>query len=211
MTTSTKTKPTPDEGRALRRIGDVNRLAVLRNGRWERPAGAVLVYADALRIRGHAQEVIASMVWNNLVCRHGLAIDRGTCSRIVAEALRRQRLLSPAAAGHHLMLTKAERRLLRISSAEAVDETLWERDDHRDETRRIGDRERKRKARAGKHRPQAESVSRRKPWKAFGWSRSKWYAAGQPEPVDAVAPGAVVTLIVTAEPGTARGQLCPLS
>ena len=74
-----------------------------------------------------------------------------------------------------LSVTAEERWLCNIKTIGAIDETREERKARHKVEKNERDRERIRATRAGQHRPQALSLSARKPWEAAGVSRATWY------------------------------------
>jgi hypothetical protein len=127
----------------------------------------------------------------NFVTWHGL--DRVTLARCAKDAgfgqlgtddpmlTRALTKVTPAAAmggeaaGRLLELTAEERDLLDIRTIEAVDEAREDREARRREERRLKDRERKRRAREGLHKPRALSLARVRPWETLGISKATFY------------------------------------
>lgn len=85
--------------------------------------------------------------------------------------------------GRDLQLTAIEREACRITTIEAVDESKADRLARLREAKLIRDRERQRTVKTRKQRAiyEAESLSKTKPWEAFGIGRRQWERRGKPD------------------------------
>lgn len=91
--------------------------------------------------------------------------------------------MTDQAAGEFVHLLVDERRECAIRTMRAVNETAEDRKNYVKGRRRGRDKEYQRQARKEKGAtPREESITARKPWEAFGWSRRTWYVKGKPTP-----------------------------
>lgn len=183
----------PAQGRALRRISELARLAL-----WRERHGVVivdrlgwaLVLADALAVSPkpldypafmEAATVAGDVMTEEIVMQ---AIHR--VDRIATAKGWRYQLFNGVVAGRLIDMTTEERLFLSISTMHGIDETKGERADRSAELRRQKEAARKRAARGRKPRVlyESQSISASQPWQAFGWSRRTWYRHGKPDPRD---------------------------
>jgi hypothetical protein len=104
-----------------------------------------------------------------------------------------ERDMSADALGKRLGLTDAMRTAFGIGTIGAIDCDK----DARSARRAQKSKDRKTaKRRASGATPRDQSLSRRKPWKFFGWSRAKWFRLGKPEPETSAATAIVKDVLV---------------
>jgi hypothetical protein len=103
----------------------------------------------------------------------------------------------------HLHVSDAERTALRIWTIGAYDKPKTERIKRRKEKRRLADKAR-RQARGAK--PREQSLSRTKPWEAFGIKRRAWERRGEAKRILTTRP--CVGCGETFEPTRADAQYC---
>jgi hypothetical protein len=179
---------------------DIARLVVARHGKLAK-AALCIPYAEAAawHCPSDSERRVPMVKWCRWTCAPP-SVERQIDAILKANPARRIRADTLA---RHLHVSDAERTDLRIWTIGAYDKPKTERIKRRKEKRRLADKAR-RQVRGAK--PREQSLSRKRPWEAFGIKRRAWERRGKAKRILTTRP--CVGCGKTFEPTRADAQYC---